>query len=310
MSEQGNNEGAAQEGVANQADTGGGLMDVLNSLGENCQRIWSKVCQTNPAFTQPFGFVGADGTWVDLTAIKPMYQVMRATEIFGPCGTGWGFDIVKSEFIDGASMGVDKNGNSLGVEKLHYLHLKLWYHEDGKANRVQRSVESVVTTKFIALGSNGRVYCDDEATKKSRTDAIGNALSLLGFSADVYLGGFHDSRYVTGLRAKYGEPNAGESAQGGDAGNNGTPLRGQSGEQAGQQGNRQGSDGGQPASRYLQYKAKLDNTERTLEMSVKEVRDVIDKDALLTPMEKAQLLAHPRLKLAAAAEKEVDKLFL
>ena len=43
---------------------------------------------------------------------------------------------------------------------------------------------------------------DGEAPKKSLTDAIKKALSMLGFSADVFLGMFDDVNYVQQLQAE------------------------------------------------------------------------------------------------------------
>ena len=41
---------------------------------------------------------------------------------------------------------------------------------------------------------------DDEAFKKATTDGITKSLSYLGFSADIFMGRWDDSKYVEGLR--------------------------------------------------------------------------------------------------------------
>src|ERR1700677_4299650 len=49
-------------------------------------RIWSVLGKTDPAHTKTFkragGFSG--------TAVKPMWANKQMTELFGPCGIGWG----------------------------------------------------------------------------------------------------------------------------------------------------------------------------------------------------------------------------
>ena len=52
--------------------------------------LWNAVAVTNPNFVKGFtrsgGFSG--------TAINATYQAQKATETFGPCGIGWGIDIL------------------------------------------------------------------------------------------------------------------------------------------------------------------------------------------------------------------------
>nr|MDK7789430.1 hypothetical protein [Proteus mirabilis] len=35
------------------------------------------------------------------TSINSTYMFMRATEIFGPIGEGWGYEVLEEKFIDG-----------------------------------------------------------------------------------------------------------------------------------------------------------------------------------------------------------------
>lgn len=60
--------------------------------------IWDKVESTDPAATKgykgPGGFSG--------TAVNPTYLNRKATELFGPCGIGWGTEIVNEYVTEGA----------------------------------------------------------------------------------------------------------------------------------------------------------------------------------------------------------------
>jgi hypothetical protein len=72
------------------------------------------------------------------------------------------------------------------------------------------TVEHFGQTTFVGKNKNG-YFTDEEAPKKSLTDAIGKALSMLGFSADIYLGLFDDNKYVNDRKAeaaKAGAPKA------------------------------------------------------------------------------------------------------
>jgi len=59
-------------------------------------KLWRAVEKTDPSLTKNFsrggGFQG--------TAINPTSLVMRATEMFGPPGIGWGYEIVKEEMME------------------------------------------------------------------------------------------------------------------------------------------------------------------------------------------------------------------
>lgn len=138
--------------------------------------IWEAVQQTDPkhtkAFTKGGGFSG--------TAINAIYQIRRATELWGPLGEKWGYDIVASDFVNGA-----------GGDIIHILQIN-FRHPTG-------AFAAFGQTTFVGKNKNG-AFTDEEAPKKSLTDAITKALSMLGFSADVFLGLYDDNKYVNDLR--------------------------------------------------------------------------------------------------------------
>lgn len=144
-------------------------------------RIWDKVQQTDPKYTKGFkrggGFSG--------TAINATYQIHRATELWGPLGSAWGYSITASDFIPGADGDV-----------IHVLQIQFRY-PDGE-------FPSFGQTQFVGTNKNGK-FTDEEAPKKSLTDAITKALSMLGFSADVFLGLYDDNKYVNDLKQKTAE---------------------------------------------------------------------------------------------------------
>jgi hypothetical protein len=155
--------------------------------------IWNIVAVTNPNFVKSFtrggGFSG--------TAINATYQAQKATETFGPCGIGWGLDILEERYQDGAPLLQD--GAVVGKEVIHVLRAKLWYVYQGKRGEVIHFGQ----TPFVGRNKNG-FFTDEEAPKKSMTDAMSKCLSLIGFSADVHLGLYDDNKYVADLRKEFG----------------------------------------------------------------------------------------------------------
>lgn len=153
--------------------------------------LWRSVEKTDPKFTKDFnrggGFKG--------TAINPTFLVMKATETFGLPGIGWGYEIVKEEMLFGAFI-------ADGIqEQTHCLQVKLWYIMDGKRGEI----EHFGATTYVGKNKYGP-FTDEEAKKKTLTDAITKCLSWLGFSSDVHLGRYDDNKYVNDMRAEFSKP--------------------------------------------------------------------------------------------------------
>jgi len=135
--------------------------------------LWDKLGVTDPKHTKAFnragGFKG--------TAIKPQWVLRRLTEVFGPCGKGWGVYEPTFQVVP------------VGQEVLVYCTVTGWYGAD------EARVVGVGGDKVAAARSSG-VFTDDEAFKKAFTDAIMNAFKFIGVGADVHMGLFDDSKYV------------------------------------------------------------------------------------------------------------------
>lgn len=136
-------------------------------------RIWSQVEKTNPAHTKQVNQRGG------FTAVSANYQIMRATEVFGPIGEGWGYDA----------------GAPIFQDSLMIVPVTMWH--SGDRTRVFGPMYGCEEWK----DKNGRV--DSDAPKKATTDAITKLLSQLGFNADVFLGRYDDSKYVAAVRREF-----------------------------------------------------------------------------------------------------------
>lgn len=146
--------------------------------------LWNAVEQTDPKHTKSITGKAYNGN-----SPKPHYLIHKATETFGPCGIGWGFEIVKDEVLDGALL------EPGFYERIHTAKVRVWYEWDGKRG----SVEHVGQTAFCGKRRNGALYTDEDAPKKSVTDALVKALSMIGFAGDIFMGRFDDSKYVSDL---------------------------------------------------------------------------------------------------------------
>jgi hypothetical protein len=146
-------------------------------------KLWDILGRTDPKHTKPFtrggGFKG--------TALKPMWSYRRMTEEFGPCGTGWGVNEPSFQVVPG-----------IDGEMLVYCTASIWYGD--RSNVCFGVGGDKVVNKF----SSG-LKSDDEAFKKAFTDAVTNALKLIGVGADIHMGMFDDSKYVNAMREEFAD---------------------------------------------------------------------------------------------------------
>lgn len=195
------------------------LEEVLNAGDSNNLHIWKRVQRTDPRFTKPLegmGFVG--------TSINSNYMIMRATEIFGPIGEGWSYEVIEEKFVPGNPITervFDENNKQIGVrflrdgdgslkyEENHSIKIKFWYiTEKGK----KAEFESYGATPYRYMTTRG-MKSDPEAIKKSLTDAIKKALSMLGFSSDVFMGMHDNPEYLASNKLEFEIKNASEKAE-------------------------------------------------------------------------------------------------
>lgn len=180
--------------------------------------IWKQVQRTDPRFTKPLEGAGFQGT-----SINSNYMFMRATEIFGPIGEGWGYEVVEEKFLDGKPLTEpvlennkqvalrylrDADG-SLFCEQNHSIKIQFWYRsKDGKCCYF----ESYGATPYRYQTQYG-IKVDSEVIKKSLTDAIKKALSMLGFSSDVFMGMHDNPEYLIKNKMEFEIKAASENAE-------------------------------------------------------------------------------------------------
>lgn len=115
-----------------------------------------------------------------MTDINPMFRIKSLTEIFGPVGFGWYYEITNKWLENGAE----------GVVAA-FVDVNLYVKYNGEWSK---PIQGTGGSTFVAKEQKG-LYTDDEAYKKALTDAISIACKSLGMCADIYYS--KDTNYGT-----------------------------------------------------------------------------------------------------------------
>ena len=135
--------------------------------------LWERHADIDPRFAKPITGKAYKGT-----SPNPQYVIRCLTDLFGPVGQGFGWDVVAEEFTP------------LGPEVLHWCRIRFWHTDRANA------FDSYGQTKAVYTTSSGKVMVDEDAPKKSLTDAIIKAASHVGIGANIFLGRWDDQKYV------------------------------------------------------------------------------------------------------------------
>ena len=138
-------------------------------------KLWNAVSTTDPAYTKKVNSRGG------FTTIDAQWQLMQATEQWGPYGEAWGVRGLAYDYIR------DGSGNIVEVA----LEGNFWY-PGGE----------------FPMGACMAYRAGNESKKKLLTDLTTKSLSKLGYSADVFMGKFDDNKYLQELKARPQAPRA------------------------------------------------------------------------------------------------------
>lgn len=135
-----------------------------------------------------------------MTDIKPIWRIKAMTELFGPCGIGWKYEVVKrwtEPVSDGQIIAF--------VDVAVYIYQKPATSSPNSLAMLPWSepIPGNGGSMLIAKESRG-LYSSTEAFKMATTDALSSAFKMIGVAADVYFGGHDESKYSqpTGPKAK------------------------------------------------------------------------------------------------------------
>ena len=171
--------------------------------------LWDSVSAVDRKFTKPITGKSYKGD-----SPNPTYVIKRLTEVLGPIGKGWGFNVVKETtrlgmphqilveetmemhpLPDNAAADATPRAKSkhkryeIVREEMHQIEIEFWFlQSDGS----KTSFSAIGGTPMLYLTKAGRWMHDEDAAKKSLTDAYTKGASWLGVCSDIFLGLFDD----------------------------------------------------------------------------------------------------------------------
>jgi hypothetical protein len=140
--------------------------------------LWERFADIDPKFTKPITGKPYKGT-----SPNPQYIIRCLTEMFGPVGVGFGWEVTSEGFTP------------LGDEVLHWCRIRFW-HGEGKGFDAYGQTKALMKTKSGFMS-------DEDAPKKSLTDAIVKAASQIGVGSNIFLGRWDDQKYVAEVNREY-----------------------------------------------------------------------------------------------------------
>ncbi len=109
-----------------------------------------------------------------MSDINPMWRIEKLTEVFGPCGFGWWYEITEKHL----------EHDPITKQTAAFVDIKL-YVVDPESGKESRAIPGTGGASFVSQESKG-AYMSDEGFKMALTDAISVAAKALGVGADVY----------------------------------------------------------------------------------------------------------------------------
>jgi len=144
--------------------------------GTSTTHIWDAV--SRPPATALKQIKG--GRLTGMTDVNPQWRYRAMTEVFGPCGQGWKYEIART-WTDAGTEG----------QILAFAEIHLWWN-DGE--QWQGPIPGIGGSMLVAKERDG-LRTNDEAFKMATTDALSVAMKMLGVAADIYAGLWDGTKY-------------------------------------------------------------------------------------------------------------------
>lgn len=106
------------------------------------------------------------------TDINPMWRIKKLTEIFGPCGLGWYYEI-KDRWLDAGPDGIITAN----------MTIDLYINYNGTWSK---PIPGVGGNLFVSKSATKGLQTSDECYKMALTDALSVASKALGIGANIY----------------------------------------------------------------------------------------------------------------------------
>lgn len=149
-------------------------------------KLWDSVAKTDPAYA-----TDVKGGGFSYTSANAYWQIRRATEKWGPCGTGWS--------VSHKGQVVSASDN----EKVWVEDVTITYRDEETGQTASVTQYGVAKFCYMTSGASGYFKVDEQAPKKALTNGISKALSMLGFSADLWLKYYNSKEYIESVREDF-----------------------------------------------------------------------------------------------------------
>ena len=168
---------------------------------ETNMEMWHALEETDPNFVKPITGKAYKGN-----SPHPTWLIKRLTEEIGPCGEMFGWYVIHEQYVEGLPHPLMVDGACHGIirELMHELRIRFWWRRTSDPDGATNEFESYGSTKAFYRTRRGDWIHDEDAAKKSLTDAITKAVSNIGCAADIFLGRWDDNKYVAALEREYG----------------------------------------------------------------------------------------------------------
>lgn len=108
------------------------------------------------------------------TDINPMWRLKVLTELFGPCGLGWKYEIVEKKLVPGANN-----------EVAAFVDINLYVKFNGIDGPWSDPIPGTGGSMLVSEEKSG-LRTSDECFKMALTDAISVSCKALGVAAKIY----------------------------------------------------------------------------------------------------------------------------
>ncbi len=122
------------------------------------------------------------GRLAGMSDISPQWRYEILTQVFGPCGIGWKYEIVRVWNEPGSEGQVF----AFAEVRLYVKYGDVW----------SEAIPATGGSMLVEMERNG-LHASDEGYKMAITDALGTAAKMIGVAADVYRNGAPNTKYGT-----------------------------------------------------------------------------------------------------------------
>ena len=144
-------------------------------MSDNNLGIWNQISKPDAQYMKKI----TGGRLSGMSDINPQWRYQKMTEVFGKCGEGWKFDIVKLWTEPGS------DGQIMCFAMVDLFTMGKDWGEPIPG----------VGGSMLVVNEKAGPHTSDEGYKMAVTDALSTSMKMLGMAAEVYLGNYDGSKY-------------------------------------------------------------------------------------------------------------------